>query len=106
MSRVLLSLGIYKEALDISLRLNAWEDIINCYNLLNLRHKAEEVIRAELEKNPESVKLWIYLGDATDNVEFYEKAWNISKCKSSRAQRQWGYYYFSRKEVSFTWLNL
>jgi len=99
LAQVLCSLHLYKEALDISLALNRWEDVITCYTALQLRHKAEEIIREQLEKE-ETVKLWILLGDATDNVEYYEKAWNFSKHRSAKAQRQWGYYYFTRKQYA------
>ena len=102
---MLTSLNLHKEALNISLRLERWEDVIKCYSNLNLRHKAEEVIRDQLKKG-ETVKLWILLGDATDNTEFYEKAWLLSNKRSARAQRQWGYYYFVRKDVSHIYRQL
>ena len=60
--------------------------------------QAEEIIRKELQKG-ESVKLWCLLGDATDQPEYYEKAWLLSECKSARTQRQWGYYHYFRKQV-------
>ncbi|CAG7838454.1 unnamed protein product [Allacma fusca] len=91
------SLGSINSALDVYLRLSLWESAIDCYNTLQLRHKAEEIIRKELEKG-ETVKLWCLLGDATDNTEFYEKAWLLSNGKSSRTQRQWGYFHFHRKQ--------
>lgn len=60
--------------------------------------QAAEVIRQEMEKK-ETVKLWCLLGDATDDVECYKKAWELSGEKSGRAQRHWGMYYFTRKQV-------
>lgn len=93
------SLGCINSALDIYLRLHCWEQVIACYNHLKLRHKAEEIIRQELDKK-ETVKLWCLLGDATDNVDYYEKAWNLSKKKSARAQKHWGLYYFHRKQYA------
>jgi len=99
LAQVLTALHLFKEALNIYLRLNSWEDVISCYTHLNLRHKAEQVILEQLETSP-SVKLWILLGDATDNSQNYETAWKLSEGKSARAQRQWGYFYFVRKQVS------
>lgn len=58
---LLLSFGLKKESLDIYLKLQLWEEVIVCYSLLNLRHKATEVIKEQLEKNP-TVKLWCLLG--------------------------------------------
>lgn len=37
-------------------------------------------------------------GDATDDVTCYEKAWEMSKRRSHRAQRHWGQYLFLRKQ--------
>jgi hypothetical protein len=62
--------------------------------------QAAEVVRQELERNP-SPKLWCMLGDATDDITCYETAWELSKHRSAMAQRHWGFYYFSRKEVIF-----
>lgn len=52
-----------------------------------------------MSKKP-TVKLWCLLGDTTGDVSHYETAWRLSGGRSSRAQRQWGYYYFTRKNVS------
>lgn len=48
----------------------------------------------------ETVKLWCMLGDATDDIECYEKAWKLSSEKSAKARRHWGNFYFNRKQVS------
>jgi len=39
------------------------------------------------------------LGDATDDKSRYEEAWKISDYRSSRAQKHWALYYYTRKEV-------
>jgi hypothetical protein len=56
------------------------------------------VVRAEIEKEP-SVKLYCMLGDATDKVTCYEKAWQLSGEKSAKAQRHWGLHFYRKKEV-------
>lgn len=58
---LLLNIGLVKNALDIYLKINLWEEVIVCYTILKLRHKAAEVIKEQLEQNP-SVKLWCLLG--------------------------------------------
>ncbi|GAB0098123.1 tetratricopeptide repeat protein 27 [Sergentomyia squamirostris] len=96
---LMISLGLVKTALDVYLRIQAWDEVISCYTRIELRHKAEEIIRQELEKCP-TVKLYCLLGDATDDPQWYEKAWDFSNHRSGRAQRHWGNYFFARKEYS------
>lgn len=100
MAGILVSLGAIQSALDIYIRLKMWEEIVACYNLLQLRHKAAEIIKQEMEKKKETVKLWCLLGDSTDDISCYEKAWKLSNEKSSLAQRHWGLYYFYRKKYA------
>ena len=45
---LLVSLGQTKTALDVFLRLEMWDEVIVCYNQLQLRHKAAEVIRQQV----------------------------------------------------------
>ncbi|KAG4066179.1 hypothetical protein HA402_014479 [Bradysia odoriphaga] len=73
---LMLSLGLLKSALDCYLKIQKWEEVIVCYTLLEQRHKAADVIRQELEKKP-TVELYCLLGDATDDPQFYEKAWKL-----------------------------
>nr|CAH7741530.1 unnamed protein product [Callosobruchus chinensis] len=94
---LLLSIGLVKNALDIFLKVALWEEVIVCYNLLKMKDKATQVIIKRLEVEP-TVKLWCLLGDATDDVACYEKAWEMSKRRSHRAQRHWGNYFFSKKQ--------
>ncbi|XP_065208755.1 tetratricopeptide repeat protein 27 [Planococcus citri] len=96
LAKLLVEVGAIQSALDIYLHLQMWEEIVACYNYLKLQHKAAEVIRQEMTKQ-ESVKLWCLLGDATDDETCYQKAWELSKCKSSRAQKHWALYYFQKK---------
>ncbi|XP_063976451.1 tetratricopeptide repeat protein 27 [Diachasmimorpha longicaudata] len=92
----MLSLGMVKGALELYLKLHQWEQVIVCYTLLELRHKAAEIIRQEIAKKP-TVKLWCLLGDAEQETLHYETAWKLSNETSSRAQRHWGMYYFSKQ---------
>ncbi|CAG4912678.1 unnamed protein product [Colias eurytheme] len=94
-----LSLGLVKAALEEYLKLELWEDVIVCYTMLQLRHKAAEVIQQQIDINP-TVKLYCLLGDATDDVNCYQTAWEFSQQKSSRAQRHWGNYLFDRKQYA------
>lgn len=99
LAKMLMRLGCVKTALEIFERLHLWEDVIICYNDLQMRQRSAEVIRKEMEKG-ETPKLWCLLGDATDDIECYNKAWELSKHKSGRAQRCLGNYYYVRKEYT------
>ncbi|XP_016956053.1 tetratricopeptide repeat protein 27 [Drosophila biarmipes] len=90
---LLRSLGMTKTALDICLRIHAWQQVIECYTSLELRHKAAEIIRQELEKKPTAL-LYCLLGDAIDEPKFYEEAWLYSKKTSGKAQAYWGNYFY------------
>ncbi|XP_055629741.1 tetratricopeptide repeat protein 27 [Toxorhynchites rutilus septentrionalis] len=94
---LLVSLGMFKGALNLYLDLQIWEDVIACYNILELRHKAAEIIQQEIDKKP-TVTLYCLLGDATDDIQCYRKAWESSGETSARAQRHWGNFYFARKQ--------
>ncbi|KAJ8686374.1 hypothetical protein QAD02_022168 [Eretmocerus hayati] len=96
---LMLNLGMIKGALDIYLNLSLWEDVIVCYTILEMKAKAAEIIKQELSKK-ETVKLWCLLGDATQDVQNYEIAWKLSGEKSSRAQRHWGLFYYSKQNYA------
>ena len=93
---ILVSMGSFQSALDLFLQLQLWDEVIACYNYLKLRHKAAEVIREQLKKG-ETVKLLCSLGDCTDDISCYERAWELSNHRSAQAQRHWGMFYFNKK---------
>ena len=88
--KLLISMGSIKSALDRALKIQLWSEVISCYTRLNLKHKAAEIILQQIEEKGESAHLYCLLGDATENVEYYKKALQISNNKSSRAFRSLG----------------
>lgn len=96
---LMMNLGMIKSALELFLQLQLWESVIVCYTILELRHKAAEIIQQEIDKKP-TVKLWCLLGDATQDTQCYETAWKLSGERSSRAQRHWGLFYFSKQNYA------
>ncbi|XP_011635391.1 tetratricopeptide repeat protein 27 [Pogonomyrmex barbatus] len=104
-ANIMFSLGLVKGALEVFTKLGLWENVITCYNTLNLKHKAAEIIKQEISKKS-TVKLWCLLGDATGDVNNYEKAWKLSEEKSSRVQRHWGFHYFAKKDYAEAVLHL
>ncbi|CAG8551505.1 4055_t:CDS:2 [Racocetra fulgida] len=93
-----LSLGVVRSALQIFERLEMWEDIINCYIILEKEFKAKEIILERLNVTPNSPKLYCLLGDVEKNPERWEHAWNISGNHYGRAMRSLGAYWFKQKE--------
>ena len=101
----LLSMGSIKSALDRALKIQLWNEVIVCYNRLNLKHKAAEVIVQQIEEKGESAHLYCLLGDATENIEHYKKALQLSNNRSPRAFRSLGKIYLvvQRKQYSLNW---
>lgn len=58
---LMLNLGLVKKSLDVYLELQLWEEVIVCYTILKMRHKAAEIIKQQLAIKP-TVKLWCLLG--------------------------------------------
>ncbi|GAB1606668.1 repeat 27 [Argonauta hians] len=97
LSQLLLSLGAVGSACDILEQLQLWEDVIVCYQRMDKLEKAASLIREQLEVE-ETPNLWCFLGDVTRNIEFYEKAWELSNHRSARAKRCMGYIYFGKED--------
>ena len=49
---IMLNTGMVKGALEMYPSLSLWEDLIVCYTILNLKSRATEIIRHELDKKP------------------------------------------------------
>uniref|UniRef100_A0A182WCC6 TPR_REGION domain-containing protein n=1 Tax=Anopheles minimus TaxID=112268 RepID=A0A182WCC6_9DIPT len=97
---VMVSLGMVKGALAIYQEVQSWENVIECHTVLEMRHLAAMVINELIERNGPTVRLYCMLGDATDDVECYQQAWDLSNGTSASAQRHWGNYYFVRKDYA------
>ncbi|KAJ3042084.1 hypothetical protein HDV00_008166 [Rhizophlyctis rosea] len=92
------SLGVTRSALEIFERLELWENVISCYQMLEQEKKAEEVVLERLKVTPESPKLHCILGDLRKDPSLYEKAWKLSDGRFARAMRSLGAYYFRKGE--------
>lgn len=97
LAQLLLDLGVVKSALEIFQQLHSWENVVFCYQNLGWYAKAEALIKDQL-KIKETVLLWCLLGDTLKDATCYEKAWELSGCHSSRAQRSLGYLHLRAKE--------
>ncbi|KAL5269213.1 hypothetical protein ACHWQZ_G002889 [Mnemiopsis leidyi] len=91
------SIGSHKSALEIYSRLQMREEQINSLIGAGKYETAEKLTRTLLALG-ETPKLYCILGDTTQDITHYEKAWELSGESSARAMKSLGYHYFNIKE--------
>eukprot|EP00043_Microstomoeca_roanoka_P013012 m.127144 g.127144 ORF g.127144 m.127144 type:complete len:869 (-) comp15648_c0_seq2:313-2919(-) len=85
-----ITIGLYRDALVLYERLELWEGVISAHQLLGQDRRAEAIVRARLEVDPKDATLWCALGEITRNAEFFQKAWEVSGERLTKAMRQLG----------------
>ena len=91
-------LGIVTTAAEMFEELELWDDVVQCYTIAGKASKAEEVVRHRL-KIAETPRMWVALGDLTDDISCYEKALELSKGKYATAFIELGKYYFKTGDL-------
>jgi tetratricopeptide (TPR) repeat protein len=97
LGKVFVSIGVIRSALEIFERLEMWDDVISCHQMLEQSKKAEIVILDLLEKSP-SPKLYCLLGDVRNDTSLYTKAWEFSNSRYARAMRSLGADHFRNEQ--------
>lgn len=93
-----LELGVAASAKQLFEELEMWDEIVQCYAIMDQMHEAAEVVRERLKVESKSAHLWCILGEIVDDPLHLEKAWVLSKYRSARAKRSLGTFYLKRQE--------
>ncbi|KAH9031453.1 TPR-like protein [Lactarius deliciosus] len=126
LARRFLALGVVKSALEIFERLEMWEEAVGCWQAIERRDTALNVVRDLLAGRREEAdavrargkaasgqrrdaldaareaRLWCLLGELEPerSREHFERAWEVSRETSARAMRSLGGHHFARDEYA------
>ncbi|KAI9447511.1 TPR-like protein, partial [Lactarius indigo] len=126
LARRFLALGVVKSALEIFERLEMWEEAVRCWQAIERRDtalnvvrdllagrreeadavrargKASSVLRRDALDAAREARLWCLLGELEPerSREHFERAWEVSHETSGRAMRSLGGHYFARDKFA------
>eukprot|EP00116_Pleurobrachia_bachei_P002030 sb/3462292/ len=90
------SVGSHKSALELFEKLELWEDQVLALIGIGRYEAAEKLTRGLIAKEA-TPKWYCILGDTTQDITYYETAWELSEFTSARAMKSLGYHYFNTK---------
>ena len=92
------SLGIVTTAAEIFTEIEYWDEVVECYKRAGKDSKAIEIVkeRIAIEETP---RMWMALGDLTNDPMNYEKAIELSRGRFSMAYIALGKHYFDKNDL-------
>eukprot|EP00873_Tetraselmis_striata_P037853 jgi/Tetstr1/458117/TSEL_004285.t2 len=87
LAKKMISIGLVGEAMRLLEELELWDSMIVCYQTMDKKLQALEVIKHQLEERPDEPSLLCALGDVTGEEQPYHDAWEKSGKRSARAMR-------------------
>lgn len=93
------SLGIVTSAAEIYTEIESWDEVVECYRRAGKEKRAEEIVRERLKLH-ETPRMWMALGDLTEDPSYYEKAIELSRGRFAQAYINMGKYYFDKGDLS------
>lgn len=78
------TLGIVTSAAEIFAEIEYWDEVVECYRRAGKEKRAEEIVREQLSI-VETPRMWVALGDITNDISHYEKAIKLSKGRFCQA---------------------
>jgi len=81
---------VFVSALNYFRELELWDEVVTCYQLLDKPHRAEMVVREQLQEAGETPYMLTSLADLTGKLDLYTQAWELSKGRYPRAKRTLG----------------
>ncbi len=92
------SLGIVTTAAEIFTEIEYWDEVVECYKRAGKDSKAIEIVKERISID-ETPRMWMALGDLTDDPSHYEKAIELSRGRFSMAYIALGKHYYDRNDL-------
>uniref|UniRef100_A0A7S1U0T7 Uncharacterized protein n=1 Tax=Phaeomonas parva TaxID=124430 RepID=A0A7S1U0T7_9STRA len=96
--------GAFATAAEIYEELGLWEEVVDCFKVLERFGRAERLLRKQLEANGgmanATPRMLTSLGDVTQDPTFYERAWEVSRGRYARAQVNLGSYHLGKGKMA------
>jgi tetratricopeptide (TPR) repeat protein len=91
-------LGIVTSAAEIFTEIEYWDEVVDCYRRAGKKKRAEEIVRERLSLT-ETPRMWVALGDISNELSCYEKAIELSNGRFCQAYVSLGEHLFRKGEL-------